>query len=243
METVSTSLRSQNVVAVKLLAEIGLGPVIRLAHRAGIGSFIDRNYSIALGTAVVTPLELASAYATFANNGYHCKPLAILRVRDTDEKILEENIIEEREAVRPDMAYLITHLLQAVIEDGPRATGRNARAFTRSKARRSIIRPAGGKTGTTENCVDAWFVGYTPELAAAVWVGYDDNTSLGEKMTGGFVACPIWAEFMLGALGDAQPKDFDIPQNIIFVDRDSGKIAEPTETTSRVALDAYLRGT
>jgi penicillin-binding protein 1A len=134
-------VRSQNVVAVRLLTEIGLGPVVRLAHRAGIGSFIDRNYSIALGTAVVTPLELASAFSTFANSGYHCSPLAILRVRDADGKILEENTIEEREAIRPEIAYLVTHLLQAVIEDGPEATGREARAFTRSKSGRPAGRP------------------------------------------------------------------------------------------------------
>ncbi len=235
-------VRSQNVVAVRLLTQTGLGPVIRLAHRAGIGSFIDRNYSIALGTAVVTPLELASAYATFANNGYHCKPLAILRVRDADGKILEENGVEEREAMRPEIAYLVTHLLQAVIEDGPQATGREARAFTRSSSGK-IIRPAGAKTGTTENCVDAWFVGFTPDLVAAVWVGYDDNSSLGKKITGGRVAAPAWAEFMSKALADRQPKEFGVPDNIVFVDRATGKTVEPTEPMSRMACDAYLRGT
>jgi len=235
-------VRSQNVVAVRLLTQTGLGPVIRLAHRAGIASFIDRNYSIALGTAVVTPLELASAYATFANNGYHCKPLAILRVRDTDGKILEENVIEEREAIRPEIAYLVTHLLQAVIEDGAHATGREARDFTRSSSGK-IIRPAGGKTGTTENCVDAWFVGFTPDLAAAVWVGYDDNSSLGKKITGGRVAAPAWAEFMSKALGDKPPRDFGVPENIVFVDCDNGRIVEPTGPMSRMACNAYLEGT
>jgi penicillin-binding protein 1A len=235
-------VRSQNVVAVRLLTQTGLGPVIRLAHRAGIASFIDRNYSIALGTAVVTPLELASAYGTFANNGYHCTPLAILRVRDADGKILEENVIEEREAIRPEIAYLVTHLLQAVIEDGPHATGREARAFTRSSSNK-IIRPAGGKTGTTENCVDAWFVGFTPELVAAVWVGYDDNSSLGKKITGGRVAAPAWAEFMLKALGDKPPRDFGVPEHVVFVDCDSDEIVEPTGPMSRMACDAYLEGT
>jgi len=204
-------VRSQNVVAVKLLGEIGLGPVIRLAHKAGIGSFIDRNYSIALGTSVVKPIELASAYATFANNGYHCKPISILRVKDTDGRVLGENRIQEREAVRPEI--------------------RNAQAFTRNDPRGPVIRPAAGKTGTTENCVDAWFVGYTPDLAVAVWVGYDDNISLGEnqqglKMTGGRLACPIWAEFMLEVLGDKQPKHFSVPDGVVFV-----------------GPEAYLRGT
>jgi len=224
-------VRSQNVVAVKLLTEVGLGPVVRFAHKAGIESFIDRNYSIALGTSVVTPLELTSAYATFANNGYHCKPISILRVKDPDGSILAENTIQEREAMRSDVAYLVTHLLRAVIEDGIHATGRNAQAFTNDESRTSVIRPAGGKTGTTENCVDAWFVGYTPDLAVGVWVGYDDNISLGEnsqglKMTGGRVACPIWAEFMTKALGDKQPKHFTIPDNVVVV-----------------GSQAYLRGT
>jgi penicillin-binding protein 1A len=219
-------VRSQNVVAVKLLTEVGLGPVIRFAHKAGIGSFIDRNYSIALGTSVVTPLELVSAYATFANSGYHCKPISILRVKDPDGRLLGENTIQEREAMRPDVAYLVTHILKAVIEDGIHATGRNAQTFTRNEPRGPVVRPAAGKTGTTENCVDAWFVGYTPDLAVAVWVGYDDNISLGENrqglnMTGGRVACPIWAEFMLEALGDKQPKDFTIPDNVVVVGSDA----------------------
>ena len=116
----------------------------------------------------------------------------------------------------------MTHILKAVIEDGIHATGRNAQAFTRNEPRGPVVRPAAGKTGTTEYCVDAWFVGYTPDLAVAVWVGYDDNISLGEnrqglKMTGGRVACPIWAEFMLEALGDKQPKDFTIPENVVVV--------------------------
>ena len=230
-------VRSQNVVAVKLLGEIGLGPVIRLAHKAGIGSFIDRNYSIALGTSVVKPIELASAYATFANNGYHCKPISILRVKDTDGRVLGENRIQEREAVRPETAYLVTHLLQDVIDpEGSgvgqyEATGRNAQEFTRNDPRGPVIRPAAGKTGTTENCVDAWFVGYTPDLAVAVWVGYDDNSSLGEnqqglKMTGGRLACPIWTEFMLESLGDKPPKDFSVPDGVVFA-----------------GSEAYLRGT
>jgi len=246
-------VRSQNVVAVKLLAEIGLGPVIRFAHKAGIGSFIDRNYSIALGTSVVTPLELASAYATFANNGYHCKPVSILRVEDSDGMVLGENTIQEREAVPVETAYLITHLLRGVIENdfsGRRGTGWQARAFTRNRSGTDVIRPAAGKTGTTENCADAWFVGYTPDLAAVAWVGYDDNTSLGENsqglnMTGGRVACPIWADFMLEALGDKQPKDFTKPDEIVLVriDGKSGKPAGPNTPASRVITEAYLRGT
>ncbi len=242
-------VRSQNVVAAQLLQEVGLGPVIRLAHKVGISSFIDRNLSIALGTAVVTPLELVSAYATFANNGIHCRPLSILRVHDPDGNLLEENTITERDSIRADTAYLVTYLLQAVIEDGPFATGRTARRFTRSTSGR-IIRPAGGKTGTTENCVDAWFVGYTPDLATAVWVGYDDNTPLRvtdpqiPAPTGGRVACPIWTQFMLQALGDKLAKDFDKPENVVFVevDRNTGKPAGPDTPESRVISEAFLRG-
>jgi len=244
-------VRSQNVVAAQLLKEVGLGPVIRFAHKAGISSYIDRNLSISLGTAVVTPLELASAYATFANKGIYCRPLSILKVMDPDGNTLQENVITAREAMRADTAYLITHLLQGVIEDGIQATGIRARGFTRDSSQRTVIRPAAGKTGTTENCVDAWFAGYTPDLATVVWVGYDDpkislRVTDTEKPapTGGRVACPIWTDFMLEALGSKPGKKFDKPDNVVLVnvDRTTGKPAAPNTPDSRVVSEAFLRG-
>ncbi len=241
-------VRSQNVVAAQLLKEVGLGPVIRLAHKAGISSYIDRNLSVALGTAVVTPLELASAYATFANKGMYCHPLSILKVRDPDGNILEENRITEREAMRADTAYLVTHMLRAVIEDGREATGRRARAFTRGNAddlNAKIIRPAGGKTGTTEDCKDAWFAGYTPDLVTVVWVGHDDNTTLGKLRTGGAVASPIWTQFMLEAVGDRVKIDFDKPENVVLVqvDWNTGKPVKPDrEPKWPVINEAFLSG-
>jgi penicillin-binding protein 1A len=155
--------------------------------------------------------------------------------------------------MRAETAYLVTYLLEGVIEtdfDGRAGTGWRARDFTRNESKTTVIRPAGGKTGTTENCVDAWFVGYTPDLATAVWVGYDDNTPLRvtdpqiPAPTGGRVACPIWTQFMLQALGDELAKNFDKPENVVFVevDRNTGKPAGPDTPESRVISEAFLRG-
>jgi penicillin-binding protein 1A len=241
-------VRSQNVVAAQLLKDVGLGPVIRLAHKAGISSYIDRNLSIALGTAVVTPLELASGYATFANKGIYCRPLSILRVKDPDGNVLDENATTKTQAMRADTAYLVTHLLRGVIEDGFQATGIRARGFTRGVAddpTAKIIRAAGGKTGTTEDCKDAWFAGFTPDLATIVWVGYDDNTTLGKTKTGGRVACPIWTQFMSEALGDKPVKKFDKPDNVVHVKVDwhTGKPVEPDRKAEYPVIDeAFLSG-
>jgi len=236
-------VRSQNVVAVQLIEKLRPRSVILLAHKAGIRTFLDANLSLALGTSVVTPIELASGYATFANKGIHCSPISVMRVLDQDKKVLEENHIEENEAMRAEIAYLVTHILEGTIEDG-QGTGKGAQDFTRDKSG-TIVRPAAGKTGTTENCIDAWFVAYTPDLAAAVWVGYDDNSSLGDRMTGGRVACPIWTQFMLEAAGKKPAKSFERPDNITFVqvDRDTGKRASFDTPEANVVLEAYVRGT
>jgi penicillin-binding protein 1A len=145
--------------------------------------------------------------------------------------------------MRAEIAYLVTHILEGTIEDG-QGTGKGAQDFTRDKSG-TIVRPAAGKTGTTENCIDAWFVAYTPDLAAAVWVGYDDNSSLGDRMTGGRVACPIWTQFMLEAAGKKPAKSFERPDNITFVqvDRDTGKRASFDTPEANVVLEAYVRGT
>ncbi|MCS7173313.1 MAG: penicillin-binding protein 1A [Armatimonadetes bacterium] len=189
---------SRNVPAVRVLAELGPQAVIETARRMGIRSTLQPNLSLALGTSEVTVLEMASAYATLAANGVYTEPVAITRVTDAAGRVLDEFTPERRLALRPEVAYTMTDILRGVILRG---TGRAA----------DIGRPAAGKTGTTDDYRNAWFVGYTPDLAVAVWVGNDDNTPM-RKVVGGTVPARLWARFMREALGDRPPVDFARPE-------------------------------
>ena len=157
----------------------------------------DKNLASALGglTKGVTPLELTSAYGTFANKGVHVDPVVVVKVLDRNGKVLEEADPEQHNVISESSAAQLTSMLQDVIKGG---TGTRA----------NIGRPAAGKTGTTSDYHDAWFVGYTPDLVAGVWVGNDDNTSLG-GMSGGTVPASIWKSFMKAALKNTPAKDFD----------------------------------
>ncbi|MDR7438683.1 MAG: penicillin-binding protein 1A [Armatimonadota bacterium] len=189
---------SRNVPAVRVLAELGPQAVIETARRMGIHSPLQPNLSLALGTLEVTVLEMASAYATLAANGVHTEPVAITRVTDATGRVLDEFSPERRIALRPEVAYTMTDILRGVILRG---TGRAA----------DIGRPAAGKTGTTDDYRNAWFVGYTPDLAVAVWVGNDDNTPM-RRVVGGTVPARLWARFMREALANRPPVDFARPE-------------------------------
>jgi len=231
---------SMNVCAVKLLEAIGVSRVRANARRLGIESHVDYNLSIALGTSVVRPIEMAAAYGTFANEGVYHKPVAIIDVTDPDGNVLESHRPVSRVSISRETAFLITHVLQGVIERG---TGTDAQRLTK-------LRPAAGKTGTTDNQRDAWFVGYTPQLACAVWVGYDDNSELGKtttgaSMTGGRVACPIWTDFMIRALEDEPALEFKRPAGVVLVPTDgsTGYRMDPGATGQNVIMEAFLEGT
>jgi len=237
---------SLNVCAIKLLEAVGVSRVRANARRLGIDSRVDYNLTIALGTSVVRPIEMAAAYSTFANEGVYHRPTAILEVTDPDGNILESHRPTSRVAISKEAAFLITHALQGVIERG---TGRDAQGLT-------SIRPAAGKTGTTDHHRDAWFVGYTPQLVCAVWVGYDDNSELGKtravdgmiaglSMTGGRVACPIWTEFMIGALDGEPVLEFMRPGNVVLVPVDyrTGYRLPPEAKGANVILEAFVEGT
>jgi len=181
---------SRNIVTVKLVDYIGIDTVKSFALKAGIESNMPRDLSIALGSMSVSPLELTSAYSAFANGGIKIKPIAIKYITDAKGIIIEENMPQGDELVSPEIASQITSILQDVIEYG---TGMRA----------NIGRTAAGKTGTTNDYKDAWFIGYTPNLIAGVWVGYDDmKRSLGQAEVGGRAAAPIWANFMKNTLSD-----------------------------------------
>lgn len=199
---------SRNVVTVKILEDIGVGYVLHFIKKLGIESPIKRDLSIALGTSGVSMLEMTSGFAVFANGGEGIKPIFIKKIVTMKGEVLEENTpyieIEEKEeeqetsetlspflkekVISAQNAFIMTHLLQGVVQHG---TGQRAKV---------LGRPIAGKTGTSSDYADAWFIGYTPSLLTGVWVGFDDKTSLGINETGARAALPIWISFMNQAL-------------------------------------------
>ncbi|NOQ46465.1 MAG: PBP1A family penicillin-binding protein [Desulfobulbaceae bacterium] len=174
---------SHNIVTIKLLQKIGLNPPLKLAKKAGITASLKPELTLALGASPVSLLEMTGAYTVFANQGKYHAPVCITRVRDSCGRIRPWPQSEAKQVIHPDTASTLTSILSDVIGKG---TGKNARGIAR----------AAGKTGTSDNNMDAWFIGYTPEITAGVWLGYDRNSSLGKGETGGRAAAPVWKEFM-----------------------------------------------
>ncbi|MGQ0644589.1 MAG: penicillin-binding protein 1A [Elusimicrobiota bacterium] len=222
---------SRNLATIRLIDKVGPRSVAEVARRAGIQSPLDAVLSLGLGTSVVTPLELAGAYATFANGGTHMQPHSVLRVLDKDGRLLEEHTPQGRVAVTPQNNFLFTRLLQAVVREG---TGRRASV---------VHKAAAGKTGTTQDQRDVWFAGFVPGLAAVCWIGYDDFVPLGEGLTSVGTSVPWWTDFMLEAvkLLPGRDKDFDVPPGIVFakIDADTGFLALPS--CPRVILEAFRK--
>ncbi len=194
---------SFNIPAVKLIDQLTPAKVIRFTRKLGITAQMEPNLSLALGSGNFTPLEMASAYGVFANQGIYAPPVAITRVEDRDGNILEESLPRVKEVMKAVHATMIADMLRIAVEKG---TGR-----------RAIIpgRAIAGKTGTTNNYVDAWFNGFTPELVTIVQFGYDMPKSLGPKMAGGTVAAPVWHAFMSKVLKDLPPSDFPVPEGAV----------------------------
>jgi penicillin-binding protein 1A len=223
---------SRNAVTVGLLETIGLEKTIDFARKAGISSQINYDYTTALGSSSVTPLELTSAYATFAAQGVRTEPIMIKSIVDGAGVPLENYEPRPAEVMDRTTAFLVTSLLKSVVSEG---TGRGAL---------SLGKPVAGKTGTTNNYVDAWFVGFTPSIATGVWVGYDNaKASLGDKETGSRASLPIWLSVMVRALADKPAEDFVPTDDIVFVeiDPDSGLLAR--EGAADAYLDVFRRGT
>lgn len=202
----SALAHSLNSVAVRLVDRIGVERVIRQARKLGIESPLDKNLSLALGSSSVSLLEMVRAYAVFANGGELAEPLFITKVTDRDGKVLEENDPNLKRVLSPEIAYVLTDMLKNVIQSG---TGRAAAKLGRHVA---------GKTGTTSEYRDGWFIGYTPNLIAGVWVGYDDHRPLDDKETGARTALPIWLTFMSGAGQGAGAEDFPVPEGIDWLE-------------------------
>lgn len=202
---------SVNSVAAQLVERNGPKAVIDVARRCGVKSPLTPVYSVALGTSGVSPLEMASAFATFATEGIRHDPFWVRRVEDSFGRILEERIVGGQRALDASIAYQVVDLMRACIDEGTGAVVR----------RLGFQLPAAGKTGTTDEFNDAWFTGFTPTLSVSVWVGFDRGLSMrdaqGRGITGARGAAPIWAEFMRKATEGEPQRDFPVPPDIRFV--------------------------
>ncbi len=224
-------IQSLNVPTIRLLENIGINETIQYARKLGIKSTLNPYLSLALGSSDMTLAELTAVYAVFANHGISMGPVSILSITDNTGRVLYTNDALPTQAINPETAFLTTDLLKGVIEHG---TGWQAR---------ELGRPAAGKTGTTNNYRDAWFIGYTPSLVAGVWVGYDDQTSIGHRETGARAALPIWLAFMKKAHDDRAPEDFVAPEGILFKQIDPRNGLLSTDNCKQSVLEAFLPGT
>jgi 1A family penicillin-binding protein len=226
---------SVNSVAAQLVERTGPEAVLETARRCGIQSPLSPVYSVALGTSGVSPLEMASAFASFATGGIRHEPFFIYRVEDPLGRVLEEHIVGGRRVLDATVAFQVVDMMRGVVDGGTGAVVR----------RLGFSLPAAGKTGTTDDYRDAWFTGFTPNLSTAVWVGFDRGTGLRDKhgngITGGRGAAPIWADFMIKATDGEPPREFSVPSDIRFekVNPVSGEAANVwTRQPVQVALRA-----
>jgi penicillin-binding protein 1A len=265
--------RSRNIATIKILRDVGVRPVIRMAGRLGIRSPLVPDLSLALGSSEVTLPELLRAYSAFPAGGEIVDPIFILEVRNREGEVLERNAslfadeLEPEEAPEPTVheprselervlsqiretvggedslgpeveqpldpvtAYLMTDLLRAVVREG---TGWRIK---------QLKRPVAGKTGTTNDLFDAWFIGFTPRLLAGTWVGYDVPRNLGKNEAGSRAAGPVFLEYMQKALKDQRPREFEVPRDVVYarIDRKSGLLAAPG--TEEALFQSFRDGT
>ena len=196
---------SHNLATVRLLDKVGIKNVIEFARQVGITSPLSADLSLGLGSSSVGLLELTSAYGVFLNQGNRAEPFAIISVTDNAGEVLEQEDVQTQEVLSKETAYLITNMMEDVVQKG---TG---------QAAKSLGRPIAGKTGTTNDFINAWFIGGTPNLVSGIFVGFDDRRSLGETESGAHAALPIWINFMKEALKTLPVAPFTIPEGITFV--------------------------
>jgi penicillin-binding protein 1A len=206
--------QSRNIPAVKAMVETGPEHVVALAVRFGLQR-PPVYLSTALGAAEATLTSITSAYSAFANQGIRMTPHALVSVIDREGRAIEEHRPEPHEAIRADLAFVITNLLRGVVQRGTAA------------AANKLDWPLAGKTGTVDDNTDAWFVGFDPDLTVGVWVGYDEKRTIGRNETGATAALPIWIDFMKAYIAGRRsstptPPAFEPPGNIVFVTLDSG---------------------
>ena len=222
---------SRNVVTIKLMQAVGVQKVIAAAQRMGVASPLAPDLTLALGSSSVTLQELTTAYGAIADGGVRHDPLTILSVKDRSGKVLEEHAPSAAEVLSRDSAHVLTSMLQTVVSDG---TGWKVK---------ELGRPVAGKTGTTNDYVDAWFMGFTPDLVTGVWVGLDRRESLGWHETGSRAAIPIWLGFMTAAVEGRPAAVFPVPPGVVFakIDPERGVLASPESLDA--VVEVFREGT
>jgi len=238
---------SMNVITIKILENIGVGYAINYARKLGITSPLNHDLTLALGSSAITPMELTTAYAAFDNGGVRITPTYITKITDRDGKVLEsvdpadfpngvgpgQHLIRQtrERVISPETAYLVTNLMESVVRHG---TGWRAKA---------LGRPVAGKTGTTNDLKDAWFGGFVPQLVALSWVGYDQARPLGKGETGSRAAAPAWVDFMKQAVKGMKPRNFTVPDDMVFrpIDPKTGLLT--TEDDPKAHIEVFAPGT
>jgi penicillin-binding protein 1A len=224
-------VHSRNVVTIKILQDIGIDYIIDYAQKIGITSDISHDLSIALGSSGVSLLELVNAYSVFSNLGYLIEPVFITKIYDRDGTLLESSKLVRKKVIDMGTAYIMTSIMESVIRSG---TGRRVKA---------LKRPVAGKTGTTNNLFDAWFMGYTPRYTTGVWVGLDQEAPLGKGETGSRAASPIWLDYMKNALKGKPARTFNVPEGIVFAKIDAKTGLLPIEESKKTIFECFKEGT
>jgi len=215
--------QSRNIPALELADSLGIKTVIDYAHRFGITSNIPAYLPVALGAAEVTLLEQTSAYSVFPNDGVRVNPRYVTKVTDYEGRVLEEDFAEVKDVISINTARIMTSMLRDVVLHGTAITATTMKY------------PLAGKTGTTNNFTDAWFVGFSPSITCGVWVGFDEKKSLGPTETGAHAALPIWIDFMKIALAGKEPGEFaappELPSNPVVQKVDTPDLAPGADET------------
>jgi penicillin-binding protein 1A len=232
MITLRQSLaESRNAATVRLLEKIGINPVLDLAQSLGVTSPLAEDLTLALGSSGVTLQELTAAYGTFFNQGILLEPYTIESVLDSNGQVLEMHVPDPRPVMTKESAYLIANMMEDVVQRG---TG---------QAAKEMGRPLAGKTGTTNDFTDAWFVGGVPNLVTGVWVGFDEIRTLGEKETGARAALPIWMKYMKATLESLPVVPFAMPEGIVAVKIDPATGLLAPEGSDQGTIEVFLKGT
>jgi len=224
--------QSRNIPAVRVMDQLGPNQVIAYARRLGLESPLPPYLAVALGAAEATLVEMTSAYSVYPNQGVRMRPYSVLKVRDREGNVLEENRPEPKDAIRADTAFVMTNLLRGVVQRG---------TATRAAA---LNWPIGGKTGTTDDYTDAWFVGFDPDITIGVWTGFDQKRTMGPAGTGSESALPIWIDIMKAWIATrSEAPVFEPPGNIVFVSVDRGSGNPALEGTPGAITESFIAGT
>jgi len=230
--TLRTALvQSRNIITIKVLQEIGVDYAAAYATNMGITSPLSKNLTMALGTSSVTLQEMVRGYGVLANQGKRVVPFFIKKIVDRTGQVFEETQVKSEQVIDPRIAFISSYVLQDVVESG---TGRRVK---------SIGRPVAAKTGTTDDMRDAWFIGFTPSLVAGVWVGFDQERSLGKQEVGGRAAAPIWLYFMEKVVRGMPVEIFPVPDGIVFIKVDPHTGMPSMRSTHGTIYESFLEGT